>query len=176
MTLPSVKTKNVQSRDEIYEIAVFLEACWKAEYCGIIADDFLGTMSVDVRYKGLLDRFNEKTSDFLALREGEKLVGAAVFGKSFTEGYPDDGEISAIYLHHDYIGKGYGRALMVKIEELLMSKGYANFVLDVLSDNTRAVQFYLAHGYEIVKESAIKLGERDYPLKVMRKRGAESEH
>jgi ribosomal protein S18 acetylase RimI-like enzyme len=104
------------------------------------------------------------------------LFQATVFGKSFTEGYPDDGEISAIYLHHDYIGKGHGHAFMREVEELLAVKGYADFVMDVLFNNARAVRFYLAHGYEIVEESAIKLGERDYPIIVMRKRGTESYH
>jgi len=100
----------------------------------------------------------------------DKLIGASVFGKSFTDGYPDDGEISAIYLQHDYIGKGHGHALFTKIEEALSAKKYTHFVLDVLSENIRAVSFYQKHGYETVDDRSIKLGDRDYPLTVFRKK------
>jgi ribosomal protein S18 acetylase RimI-like enzyme len=72
------------------------------------------------------------------------LISAAVFGKSFTEGYEEDGEISAIYLREDYIGRGYGHRLYVDVEQVLAAKGYANYVLDVLSENQQAIQFYLS--------------------------------
>ena len=32
-------------------------------------------------------------------------------------------EISAIYLHHDYIGMGYGHELLEEIEGMLVAKG-----------------------------------------------------
>jgi len=158
------------TRDEIFEIAAFLDACWKAEYSKIVAPDFLGELSVNKRHEMLLARFDEGTSAFLIMRDGERMIGASVFGKSFTEGYPEDGEISAIYLHHDYIGKGYGHALFTKIEQALTVKGYSHFVLDVLSANTRAVSFYEKHGYEKVDERSITLGAHDYPLTVFRKK------
>ena len=158
------------ARDEIFEIAAFLDACWKAEYRGIIAPDFLDDLSVDERYEKLLTRFNEGASTFLIMRNGERMIGASVCGKSLTEGYPEDGEISAIYLHHDYIGKGYGHALFTKIERELTAKGYSHFALDVLSANTRAVLFYEKHGYEKVDDRSITLGAQDYPLTVFRKK------
>jgi len=80
------------ARDEIFEIAAFLDACWKAEYRGIIAPDFLDDLSVDERYEKLLTRFNEGASTFLIMRNGERMIGASVCGKSLTEGYPEDGE------------------------------------------------------------------------------------
>jgi len=158
------------TRDEIFEIAVFLDACWKSEYSKIVAPDFLGDLSVDKRHEMLLVRFDEGTSAFLIMRDGKRMIGASVSGKSFTEGYPEDGEVSAIYLHHDYIGKGYGHALLSKIERELTAKGYPYFVLDVLSANTRAVSFYEKHGYEKVDDRIIKLGAHDYPLTVFRKK------
>ena len=156
-------------RDELYEIAAFLNACWQMEYSQIVALDFLGDMSVKERHEKLLIRFDEDASGFLAMRDAERMIGAAVFGKSFTEGYPDDGEISAIYLHHDYIGKGYGHTLFTKIEQILTGNGYTDFILDVLSENKRAVNFYIAHGYKKVADRYVRLGEKEYPLTVFRK-------
>ena len=161
---------NLAKREELYEIAAFLHDSWRTEYSDIILSDFLDSMTIKERYEGLLNRFDKKLSDFFTVRDGDKLIGAAVFGNSFTDGYPDDGEISAIYLHHDYIGKGHGSTLLVKIEEALSYKGYSYFVLDVLTENTRAVSFYKKHGYEKVDDTSIKLGENSYPLSVFRKK------
>ena len=156
-------------RDDIRAIASFLHACWQTEYRQIITADFLDTMSVDERHRRLLIRFDEGISDFLMMWDGAKMIGASVFGKSVTDGYPEDGEISAIYLHHDYIGQGYGHTLITEIEQRLSDSGYVDFVLDVLTDNIRAVDFYRRHDYEQVDIRSIQLGERDYSLTVFRK-------
>jgi ribosomal protein S18 acetylase RimI-like enzyme len=171
-----IMVKNLQpleivntTREELYEVAAFLDDCWRTEYRGIISADYLAAMSASDRHEKLLARFDETASDFLVVRDAGRLVGVAIFGKSYTDGYPDDGEISAIYLHHDYIGKGHGHALFAEVEAALAARGYGNFVLDVLSENTRAAAFYKKHGYENVAERTIRLGEQDYPLTVFRK-------
>ncbi|MCL2109580.1 MAG: GNAT family N-acetyltransferase [Oscillospiraceae bacterium] len=156
-------------RDEIHEIAVFLDTCWKSEYRGIVADDYLDSMSSDERHKALIKRFDENASDFLIMTENNRLIGAAVFGKSFIEGFESGGEISAIYLHKHYIGKGYGHKLFAEIERLLAEKFYPYFILDVLKNNTRAFEFYTKHGYEKVAERWFEMGGKDYPILIMRK-------
>lgn len=157
------------TRDELYEIAVFLDNCWRSAYSGIVSNVFLGTMKADDRYQKLLARFDEQVSEFLLMRDADVLVGVAVYGKSYTEGYLDDGEVSAIYLSPQYIGSGNGHILFIRAEEALSAKGYSHFVLDVLIGNEQAISFYEKHGYEIVEERNIKLGDRDYPLAVFRK-------
>jgi ribosomal protein S18 acetylase RimI-like enzyme len=157
-------------REDIYAIAAFLNDCWKAEYRQIISDDYLDMMSVEERHEGLLKRYNNCVSDFFMMLEGDCLIGAVVFGKSFTDGYKEDGEISAIYLHEDYIGKGYGHRLFRKTEQALAAKGHTCFLLDLLTGNARALRFYLAHGYEKVADRHLRLGDNDYPLTVMRKK------
>ena len=156
-------------RDDVYRIATFLDDCWKTAYRGIISDTYLDSLPIKERNEGRLKRFDEGGADFLMMFDDDKLIGAAVFGKSFTEGYEEDGEVSAIYLREDYIGKGYGHKLYMSIEQSLAAKRFHNYVLDVLKDNVRAIRFYQAHGYEIVDERSILLGDTDYPLVVMRK-------
>ena len=156
-------------RDELYEIAAFLHNCWEAEYKGILRDDFLDSMTIEERHTGFRDRFDAGMTGYLTMRCCGELVGAVVFGRSYTDGYSDDGEISAIYLRHDFIGKGFGHKLFAKTEEALAEKGYSCFALDVLSDNSRAVRFYQKHGYEIVDNRSVKLGDYEYPLTVLRK-------
>ena len=157
-------------RDDLYQVAAFLHDCWQAEYRQIVSDDFLDTMTIEERHEGLLKRFDEGSSDFLIMLEDNIMIGASVFGKSFTEGYERDGEISAIYLRHDFIGQGYGHVFFTRIEQELAAKGYDNLVMDLLGGNARALKFYLAHGYEHADDRHIRLGENDYPLVVVRKK------
>jgi ribosomal protein S18 acetylase RimI-like enzyme len=158
--------------DDLPEIAELLNDCWREAYGGIIASGYLANMSTERRLAVLRLNRGAGTHDFLTARVGGKLIGAAVCGKSYIEGYPGDGELSALYVREAYIGKGYGRALLAKAEECLAARGYARLVLDVLRDNSRAVGFYLAHGYETGAESSIKLAGQDYPLLIMTKRAA----
>jgi len=154
---------------DLRTVAAFLDDCWRTAYRHLIADDFLDAMSVDERYKGILTRYDEKASEFLMMHEGEQLIGTAVFGKSFTPGFEEDGEISAIYLHKDYIGKGYGHRLFLQVEDALALTGYENLVLDVLSENREALEFYLAHGYRKVDDQHLTLGTKTYPITILRK-------
>lgn len=156
-------------RDELYEIAEFLDLCWRDVYCNMIDHDFFDEMSAAKRYEALCSRFDEGSSKFMIVQVSGEMIGTAVFGKSFTEGFMNDGEISAIYFKHDYVGKGYGHIFLSRIEAELALLGYKNFVIDVLSDNSRAVSFYKAHGYKEVGNQKVQLGVAEYSLKVFRK-------
>jgi ribosomal protein S18 acetylase RimI-like enzyme len=161
------------AKEEIPEIAAFIDTAWRAAYRHILAPEYLASMDVEERIKGLLERFDSGCSQFLRLRDDSGIVGAAVFGKSFTEGYPDDGEVSALYLRLDCIGKGYGRALLVKAETALAKMGYKSLVLDVFTENEQAVNFYKVHGYKQIDEKRIEFGGKEYPYTVFGKRTRE---
>jgi ribosomal protein S18 acetylase RimI-like enzyme len=45
-----------------------------------------------------------------------------------------------------------------------------HIVLDVLSQNNRAVKFYEKHGYAAVDKRFVTLGVKDYPLTVFRRK------
>jgi ribosomal protein S18 acetylase RimI-like enzyme len=156
-------------REEIPEVAAFIDTAWRAAYRHILAPAYLASMKAEERADGLLQRFDNGQFRFFIMREENEIVGVVVFGKSFTEGYPDDGEVSALYLRRDRIGKGYGHALLEKAESALTEMGYAAFVIDVFTENERAVKFYTAHGYMLVDERTIAFGEKEYPYRVYRK-------
>ncbi|MDR1438659.1 MAG: GNAT family N-acetyltransferase [Clostridiales bacterium] len=127
-------------------------------------------MSAAERSKAFLSRFDSGQSRFLAMRDGSGIVGAAVFGRSVTEGCPGAGEMSAIYLRKDCIGIGYGHRLFAYAERELAGMGYTDFVLGVFTANKRAIDFYRAHGCTAVDERTVNLGGVDYPYIVLRKR------
>jgi predicted N-acetyltransferase YhbS len=155
---------------EIQKIAQLIHNLWQQEYRHILDNNYLDQMSLEERYQGILKRYRENHSEFLLMHDGDRFIGVAVLGKSFTEGYLDDGEISALYLHRDYHGQGYGHKLLVKSEQFLAARGNANFVLDVFTNNRQALEFYLKHGYREVDQRLFPFGSKEYPLVVMRKK------
>jgi len=166
MTQPAIRPAR---REEVQEVAAFLHDAWKRTYYGIVADSYLDSMSIADRHQALLQRYDAGTSQFLVMQGGDTLIGVAVFGMSFTRGYEQDGELTAIYLREDCIGQGHGHRLLVHMERELSKRGHTHFVLDVLAGNTRAQGFYRKHGYHVVAQHTIGLGGADYPLIIMRK-------
>jgi len=171
-------------QDSIKEVAVFLNACWRSAYAGILDAGFLGGLSDEARAEALQKSQDAGILEILCLRDGAgrrddeergsdggggPLVGVCGFGRSTTTEYPDDGEIHAAYLLPEHIGKGHGHALFCEAERLLAKQGYAAFVVNTFSANARALAFYVRHGYAPVKESSIEFGGKRYPYKTLRK-------
>ena len=157
-------------RDDLRALASLIHESWQVIYRGVIADDYLDTMSLEQRHERFVERFDAGRMLFFKMLADGELIGVAVFGESGTEGFEQDGEISAIYLREDCVGKGYGHAFFTRIEQELRLEGYEHFVLTLLPENTRAHRFYLAQGYKEVKRSVLRLGASDYPVVVMRKK------
>ncbi|MCL1790319.1 MAG: hypothetical protein FWG40_02995 [Peptococcaceae bacterium] len=59
-------------REELFEIAVFLDDCWRAEYRGIVADAYLDALSAAVRHRKLSARYEEDVSEFLMMVDAGK--------------------------------------------------------------------------------------------------------
>ena len=155
-------------RRDLRRAAALLVDSWRWAYKDIVDEEYLAGLSTRARLKKLRKGYDEGKRALLLFANGE-LLGFCGFGKSLTPGYPDDGEISAIYLREDAVGKGYGHALFTRAEEELRAQGYQNLVLDVFSQNTRAIAFYIAHGYIKVGDRIHKWSGREYLLDIMRK-------
>ncbi|MDR1779077.1 MAG: GNAT family N-acetyltransferase [Clostridiales Family XIII bacterium] len=151
------------AREEIPDIAALILAAWRSAYRDILPADYLASLSLEERCAGYGKLFDAGHTRFLTLHDGGELIGASVLGRSTTQGYPDDGEVSAIYLREDRIGKGYGHALFEKAEQTLAEMGYTDFILDVFTQNARAIRFYEAHGYEKIEERNMTIDGIDYP-------------
>jgi len=155
-------------RNELRAVAAFLNASWRSAYQSILDPEYLATLDDEVRYQGWLSYYDNGARPVLLLEQDE-LLGVCDFGPSQTPGFPDDGEVAAIYIREDAIGKGYGHALLIYAEEALRAQGYAHLVLDVLSENERAIKFYQAYGYTKAGERNFSRAGKDYPLDIMRK-------
>lgn len=75
-----------------------------------------------------------------------KIVGFGDFKK--------DGELSGLYVHKDYQGKGVGYSLLKKIEKSARQKGIKKLFL---FSTITAKDFYKNHGYKIIKKTKIRI-------------------
>ena len=79
--------------------------CWQAAYNGIVPDDFLNNMFVEIddRTERIKKTLEEPSDDeFYCVIHDDKMKGRLIFGKSRDEDKPVAGEIGAIYLIKDY--------------------------------------------------------------------------
>ncbi len=82
----------------------------------------------------------------LVVEYGGKIIGSTVF--SIISGEKDTyAEWHAFYLLPQYIGLGVGHSFYKRIENEMIKQGCEFCILEVLSLNTRAIQFYLSHGF-----------------------------
>ncbi|TYS65007.1 GNAT family N-acetyltransferase [Bacillus infantis] len=122
------------------------KASWHSTYEGIIPrevqDQFLAAAYSSER---MLQRI-ERSHLFVAEAEGQ-IVGFANFSPVNKGG---KAELGAIYLFPEAQGKGIGTSLLNKgIEELA---GVKEIYINVEKDNEIGRNFYLAKGFELIKE------------------------
>ncbi|MDR2686377.1 MAG: hypothetical protein LBB75_01375, partial [Oscillospiraceae bacterium] len=94
-------------RDELRQAAALVNDSWRWAYKDILDVEYLAGLSLEARHEKMRRGYDEGRPSLL-LFDGGALLGFCGFGKSLTPGYPDDGEIAAIYLREDAVGKGYG--------------------------------------------------------------------
>jgi diamine N-acetyltransferase len=99
-------------------------------------------------------------SIFLLAHAGERLVGYArlIDGEEpdFVEN-PDPIELVRIYVEPEFIGAGFGSALMQACLETAQRAGYRSIWLGVWEKNARAIKFYERWGF-------VKLGTHQFIL------------
>lgn len=132
--------------DDIKQVQSVAKNSWHTTYKGIIPkeiqDNFLGLTYSDEMMKR---RINE--SIILVAEIEERIVGFANFTEVNEAG---QSELSAIYLHPNYQGKGIGSALLE--EGIAALDRVKEIYLDVEKENEVGRTFYEAKGFIVVKE------------------------
>ena len=129
--------------DNRMTISNIYEESWKCAYKGIIPQDYLDSIP-EGRWSSSVDNPDWKT--LLCIEDG-KIIGTCSFCISRFEQFHNWGEIISIYLLPNYIGKGYGKALMKSALSALKMQGYEKILLWVLEENIRARHFYEQSGF-----------------------------
>ena len=140
---------------------------WRTTYRGIVAGEFLNSLSYDEREQMWLNALSSPTgSVFLYVAETPDgaVVGFAAAGPERESNTRYKGEIYAIYLLQNYQRQGVGSALFKACVRELEQRGFTSFLLWVLRENP-ARHFYEALGGKVLREREIEIGnERPFEV------------
>lgn len=138
-----MEIRYASSMDDPLKISKVYEASWKYAYRGIIPQDYLDSIP-EGRWASGFDNPNRK---ILVCAEAGRIVGTSSFCSSRFEQFSGWGEVIALYLLPEYMGKGYGKRLLETAVTQLRKQGSANVFLWVLEENHRARHFYERFGF-----------------------------
>ncbi|WP_330242593.1 GNAT family N-acetyltransferase [Streptomyces sp. NBC_00525] len=124
---------------------------WQAAYAGVVPRTYLDAMTVADDAGQRRQWFSQpgrESTDLVALGDRGP-VGWICFGpyRGETPGPERVGEVYALYIAPDLIGRGIGRTLLGEAHARLKAQAFEASALWVLRDNQRARRFYEQAGY-----------------------------
>ncbi|WP_431953955.1 N-acetyltransferase family protein [Actinacidiphila sp. bgisy167] len=163
-------TVRMMARDDIDAVAAVRVRGWQAAYAEIVPRSYLDAMDAVADAERRREWFDAGGSrvDNLVAADGDEVTGWAALGP--YRGEPDDaevGELYAIYVRPDRIGRGHGRALMAAVRARAVERGFRSLRLWVLADNAPALRFYERSGFAPDGADQIETYDR-VPLKELR--------
>ncbi len=140
-----MKIRYINKTDDLYSISRIYEESWKYAYKDILPREFLESIS-----KGHWNTFlRNEAIETLLLESENEIIGTLSFSESRFKEYWGSGEIISLYLLPEYMGKGYGKNLLLTALKFLKEKGFSDIFLYVLEENKRAIKFYEQMGFQV---------------------------
>lgn len=136
---------------------------WKNAYKGIVADEHLNFLNIEdqiIKFEKCVDSDN-----FIVAVESEKVLGFCrfVYDNSFSSNIDYvDCELTAIYVHPDFKGKGNGTKLFEYVLDNFNKQGKSTMILWCLADNINSINFYKHMGGEIRESKEATIGDKNY--------------
>jgi ribosomal protein S18 acetylase RimI-like enzyme len=133
---------------------------WRTTYRGIVADEFLQSLSAERREQRWREDLSSDQSYAYVAEDASQIIG---FVNCMAERENDPqytGEVGGIYLLKQAQGRGTGRRLMQTAAHELIQRGHSAMLLWVLKDNLPARKFYEALGGKCLREKPIQIGEQ----------------
>lgn len=136
--------------DDAAAIATIHVKTWQYAYQGQLPDSYLQSLSIERRTEGWkrqLENSSPNTATFV-VENNLSIVGWCSIGASRDEDKTDTtGELYAIYVHPDAIGKGFGSKLMNRALDALRESGFKTATLWVLDTNQNTRTWYESKGW-----------------------------
>jgi len=144
----------VPTSDEMEKVSEQIMISYTSAYKGLMDKEYLSSLEAN-HWIPILQESVHKGDTCLIAECGEKIVGSTVF--SIIKGEKDTyAEWHAFYLLPQYIGIGVGHSFYQRIEKDMIKQGCEFCILEVLSPNTRAIQFYLSHGFTKIETFTVQ--------------------
>jgi ribosomal protein S18 acetylase RimI-like enzyme len=138
-------TYRIPKSDELLKVSEQIMISYASAYKGLMDKDYLTSLKAD-HWITILQESIQEGATCLIAEDGETIIGSTVF--SIMNGEKDTyAEWHAFYLLPQYIGLGVGHAFYLNIETEMINQGCNYCNLEVLSNNARAIQFYLSHSF-----------------------------
>jgi GNAT superfamily N-acetyltransferase len=137
------------------EIAQAHVVSWRESYAGILPASMIDDLSIEDRAIKWARTMTRQIEAVVVAEEDGRIVGLGSCGRQRSEALWRQGfggEVGALYVLKDFQGRGYGRALMAAMFDLLASAGAASASLWVLRENLPARGFYEQLGGVAVAE------------------------
>jgi GNAT superfamily N-acetyltransferase len=134
---------------------------WQTAYQGILADEFLQSLSVERREKYWYEWLSkENQAEFLFVAELDGLVVGFVNGGLERSGdLLYQGEVNAIYISQQMQQQGLGRKLIEAAVGELLKREIKSMLIWVLADNPSR-KFYEVLGGKYLREQKIEIGSQ----------------
>jgi L-amino acid N-acyltransferase YncA len=136
---------------------------WRTTYRGLIADEFLQTLSYELREQRWRQPLSDPSSEsflYLAADETGKVIGFSYAGPERSGDPVYRGEVYAIYLLELAQGRGNGRKLIRVVADELLGCGFPSMLLWVFKENHPSRRFYEAIGGNYLREKTIEIGNQ----------------
>lgn len=136
---------------------------WQSTYKGIIAENYLASLSIKRRAERWRKNLSDQTSRtwvFVVEKTNKQIVGIASGGPQRDPQLNYDGELYAIYLLEEAQRRRLGSRLMHALADQLAAHGYKRLLVWVLESNPSR-KFYEALGGKYVAKKIIAIGKQD---------------
>ena len=156
--LGELMTVRKATSDDALSIAKVVIGGWQATYPGVLDEDYLAELSVDVRAereRAYLDDIaagNRDMAMFVA-EDGDGKVVGFLRGQMFAyETREPEGDLSAIHVEGSHQGQGIGAALTSKFITWLLAIGVRRMSTWAFEGNTKGRAFYSRLGGRLLPE------------------------
>ncbi|MBR4447986.1 GNAT family N-acetyltransferase [Methanobrevibacter sp.] len=93
--------------------------------------------------------FDEKQAEVIFAYLNDKVIGFALYFLSFSTYIGNvNMHLEDLFIDPEYRGKGYGKALLKELANIVLDRGYGRFEWTCLSWNKPSIDFYLSIGAE----------------------------
>ena len=148
--MENFKIRQAEANDA-FQIAKVHVGTWQFAYRGQMPDAFLNALSVESRTKFWQEvlSISDSPGTVWVAEEDKKIIGFCSVGPSKdADRKPETGEVYAIYVDSNSMGKGVGSKLMDKSLKTLKQKGFKEATLWVLDTNEKTRRFYESKGWK----------------------------
>ena len=141
------------TQNDSKEIALLIIKCWRAAYRGLIADDYLDNMKLELieqNWNRSIISQNEKDKIFV-YEENNKIIGIIRFGSPQDKNNKRyNAEIHVLYVEPTLKRKGIGSKLFKFAKEDFINNGNKHLIIWCLKGNEQGINFYKKMGGKIV--------------------------